>query len=93
MSHEIDIGYSKPQELAVKAFAEGVATKEQQKIAFNFIVEHLGWNSSIAYVNGDVNATHIMLGRQFVARMLNKIVLDDVTVKSSKDKEKDKDNE
>jgi hypothetical protein len=56
--------------VAIQALAAGLANQDQQKRALRFIVHGLCAAYDWPYRPGDVEATHVMLGRQFVGQQI-----------------------
>jgi len=71
---ETSINIEKLDILAIKAVARGDAGEVEQKRAIKYILEVIGAKDINSYVKGDIEATHILLGRQFVGQTISAII-------------------
>lgn len=62
--------FKKADVVAIQAVMHGMADKEQQQRALNFIVYQVCRTYDLAYRPGDTNATHFALGRQFAGQQI-----------------------
>ena len=59
---------------AVKALGDGRASEDQQKIALNFIIDHVAWRERLSYYPDSPRDGDFAEGRRFVSEQLVKFL-------------------
>jgi len=78
-------GFNVPVVAAIKAFANGMATEGQQKLAYEWIVKAAANIGGQSFRSGDSHATAFMEGRRFVGSQM--LALQAIDIEKLKDDE------